>query len=86
MPILFRVERNNLNTQCIMKYRFLVTNREGERDFFELVLERDADAKKMASIIIRGIRWIRDITVHRLLTEDSCGPIYFIVTIDRDDL
>ncbi len=69
-----------------MKYRFLVTNREGAIDSFELVLESDADAKKMASIIVLGVRWIRDITIHRLLTEDSYGPVAFIAIIDRDDL
>lgn len=69
-----------------MKYRFLVTNHEGESDSFELILESDTSAQKMATIIVHGVRWIRDITIYRLLTEDSCGPIVFIATVDRSDL
>ena len=86
MPILFHVERNNLITQCIMWYRFLLTNREGASGSFEWRLESDDSAKKMAANIVQGVTYVRDITVYRLLTYDSCGPIVFIATVDRSDL
>ena len=69
-----------------MRYRFLVTNREGASGSFEWYYESDADAQNMATIIVLGVRWIRDITIYRLLTEDSCGPIVFIATVNRSDL
>ena len=86
MPILFHVERNNLNTQCIMKYRFLVTNREGASGSFEWNHENDADAQNMAACMVHGLTYVRDITIYRLLTLDSCGPIIFIATVERSDL
>lgn len=86
MPILFHVERNNLITQCIMRYRFLVTNREGASGSFEWNHESDADAQNMAASIVHSLTFVRDITVYRMLTLDSCGPIVFIATVDRSDL
>lgn len=86
MPILFNVERNDLNTQCIMKYRFLLTNREGASGSFECNLENDASAQKMAASIVLGVTFILDASVFRLLSDDSCGAIAFIATVNYNNL
>ena len=69
-----------------MWYRFLVTNREGACGSFEWKFESDDSARKMAANMVHGLTYVRDITIYRLLTFDSCGPIVFIATVDRSDL
>lgn len=69
-----------------MRYRFLVTNREGAIGSFEWNHESDADAQNMAACMVHGLTYVWDITIYRLQTLDSCGPIVFIATVNRDDL
>ena len=69
-----------------MKYRFLVTNREGASGSFEWGCLYDSHAREMASRIVDGIPYIQDVTIYRLLSKDSCGPIAYVDTVKRSDL
>ena len=69
-----------------MKYRFLLTNRKAETGSFECDLKSDPAAKRMAADIVHGVSFIQRITIYRLLTDDSCGPITCIGMCDREDL
>lgn len=69
-----------------MKYRFLLTNREGASGSFEWNLESDTSARMMATEIVLGVTCVQDITIYRLLGVDSCGPIVYIATVRSSDL
>ena len=69
-----------------MKYRFLLTNREGRIGAFEWKLKTDTAARKMAGYIYLGVPFVKEVTIYRLLTDDSCGPITFIATVKLNDL
>lgn len=69
-----------------MRYRFLLTNRDGASGSFEWSCESDSKAREMAASIVRDVTFIIDVTIYRLLTDDSCGPISYIGTCNREDL
>lgn len=69
-----------------MRYRFLLTNRDGETGSFEWSCESRSYAREMAARIVRNVTFIQEVTIYRLLTDDSCGPISYIGTCNREDL
>lgn len=69
-----------------MKYRFLLTNHVGAIGAFEWKLKTDTAARKMATNIYLGVPFVQEVKIYRLLTDDSCGPITFIATVNRNEL
>lgn len=69
-----------------MRYRFLVTNREGASGSFECNLVNDASAQNMAFSIFINVSFIQVVTVYRLLSDDNCGPVAFIATVNYNNL
>lgn len=78
MPILYREERNNLNTQCIMKFRFLVKDDDGFSHSIEKVFTNVDAAIEGAKMLVMDVIFVGSVTLCSQLTDDSCGPIKFI--------
>lgn len=86
MPILFHVERNNLNTQCIMKFRFLVKDYDGFSHSIEKVFTNVDAAIEGAKALVMDVNFVESVTLYSLLTDDSCGPIKYIDDFRYEDL
>lgn len=69
-----------------MKYRFLLTNRDGESGSFEWPHSSAAKARQMATSIVHDVAFIQSAKVYLLTTDDSCGPSVCISTVNRKDL
>lgn len=78
MPILFHVERNNLNTQCIMRFRFLVKDYDGFSHSTEKVFTNVDAAIEGAKRLLMDVNFVESVTLYSLLSDDSCGPIKFV--------
>lgn len=78
MPILFLVERNNLITQCIMRFRFLVKDYDGFSHTVEKECSSIDAAKERAKGMLMDVNLVESVTIYSILTEDSCGPDRYI--------
>ena len=78
MPILFHVKRNNLNTQCIMNFRFLVKDYDGFSHEVEEEFSSIDAAKERAKGMLMDVNFVESVTLYSLLSNDSCGPIKYV--------
>lgn len=86
MPILFHVERNNLKTQCIMRFSFLVKDYDGFSHPVEKEFESIDAAEEWARGMVMDKEFVRSVTMYQVLTNDSCGPIKYVNELRYEDL
>ena len=86
MPILFHVERNNLITQCIMRFRFFIKDYDGFSHTVEKVFTSIDAAIEGAKMLVMDVNFVKSVTLYSLLSDDSCGPIKYIDEFRYEDL
>lgn len=70
-----------------MLFRFSVSHSLDGSYVYDLQCPDETSALRYVKFLLRGQRLINSITVHRYLSNDSCGRIEFIGTfIEKDGL
>ena len=86
MPILFYVESNNLITQCIMRFRYLVNGYDGFSHCTEKKFISIDEAEKVAKRMVMDVNFVKSVTLYSRLSDDSCGPIRYSDEFRYEDL
>ena len=61
-----------------MRYRFLVRDYDGFSHSHEKECESDDAARKVAKRMVADVYFVELVTLYRLETDDSCGPIKYL--------
>lgn len=67
-----------------MKYRFLIKDFNGDSNDCEFRFPGDCSARQAASSLVNDTYFISSVTLYRLLTDDSCGPIEYMDSFEYD--